>query len=96
MYIANDEDDDYYDDHGDGDVEWTKYKYRHTQQRREFVCAIWINDVVQLIVLSWVSIARYIVRDVQMLCMFLRSLWIGAIACVRKHTHAYTYTHKHG
>lgn len=47
----------------------------------------------------------HIVRDVQMLCMFLRSLWIGAIACARKHTnihidlyiHIHTYIkYKHG
>lgn len=35
----------------------------------------------------------HIVWDVQMLCMFLRSLWIGAIACARKHTQTHTFIH---
>lgn len=65
----------------------------HATETRIFVCTIWINDAVQLIVLSTVSnfcftIARYtLAQDVQMLCMFPRSFGRSVLLHVRANTH---------
>lgn len=83
-------------------VMWNERKiYRHTHDRDSNFCVCDLNQrcrTTDCIVESF-ECPLHIVRDVQMLCMFLRSWWIGAIACARKHTQTHTqsctYTHPH-
>lgn len=86
-------------------VEWTKNIPPHdTTETRIFVCAIWINDVVQLIVLSRVSNARYILCEMckcfacfYVVCgLVLLHVRASTLRHIHTHAHIHTYTYEHG